>query len=165
MQGDDGEDQVQRQQDGSVRKINSTDTGKSTQPMAVSGSCSIRADGRRQQVPPFDGSGIVQHGGRCSTRGEYNAGAIKKAVRLLGGDEKQYSTHSLRSGGATALFEAGCDDTTIKQHGRWASDCFQRYIHAETVSMKRLSDQMAGNASGFKLQRSSTEVSPHGGAG
>ncbi|OWY95855.1 hypothetical protein PHMEG_00034030, partial [Phytophthora megakarya] len=34
-----------------------------------------------------------------------------------------------RSEGATALIAGGVDSTTIKLHGRWRSNAFQRYTH------------------------------------
>jgi hypothetical protein len=68
---------------------------------------------------------------------------IKQAAAHAGEDSIRYGTHSLRSGGATALFEAGCTDSTIKLQGRWFSDCFQRYIRMETTTMERLSDMVA----------------------
>ena len=38
------------------------------------------------------------------------------------------STHSLRAGGATALFAAGVDSITIQRFGRWRSLIFHEYI-------------------------------------
>jgi len=41
--------------------------------------------------------------------------------------------HSLRSGGATALAEAGVPPHIIQAIGRWASDAFQIYIRKHPV--------------------------------
>jgi site-specific recombinase XerD len=38
-----------------------------------------------------------------------------------------YSPHSLRRGGATAMFEAGVPVATISKHGRWLSDAINCY--------------------------------------
>ena len=37
----------------------------------------------------------------------------------LGFDVKQFGLHSLRSGGATAVAQAGVPDRLFKRHGRW----------------------------------------------
>ena len=41
-----------------------------------------------------------------------------------------FGTHSLRIGGATALFAAGADETVIRTMGRWSSDCYRLYVRA-----------------------------------
>ncbi|POM60525.1 hypothetical protein PHPALM_30623 [Phytophthora palmivora] len=64
---------------------------------------------------------------------------IKLAARQCGHDETRYSIHSLRSGGATALFSAGSAVMIIKLHNRWRSDCFQRYIHINNASTTNIS--------------------------
>jgi len=45
-------------------------------------------------------------------------------------DPSQFGTHSLRIGGATALFAAGADETVIRTMGRWSSDCYRLYVRA-----------------------------------
>ena len=37
-------------------------------------------------------------------------------------------THSLRIGGATALYDAGCPEMVIRIAGRWSSDCYMLYV-------------------------------------
>ncbi|KAJ8556928.1 hypothetical protein ON010_g9035 [Phytophthora cinnamomi] len=49
---------------------------------------------------------------------------IKIAARLCGQDETRYSTHSLRSGGATALTSTGSAYTLIKLHGAGEATAF-----------------------------------------
>jgi len=56
--------------------------------------------------------------------------AIRHIVRLAGMDPSEYGTHSLRIGGATALFAAGADMTVIRTMGRWSSDIYQLYVRA-----------------------------------
>ena len=41
---------------------------------------------------------------------------------------ERYGSHSLRVGGATALYHAGVPVEVIKRYGRWVSDCFQGYL-------------------------------------
>lgn len=61
--------------------------------------------------------------------------ALRDMVRNLMGsigepDPSQFGTHSLRIGGATALFAAGADETVIRTMGRWSSDCYRLYVRA-----------------------------------
>jgi hypothetical protein len=46
---------------------------------------------------------------------------------------KEIAGHSMRSGGATSLAEAGADLTTIQAVGRWSSDAFKIYIRKNPV--------------------------------
>ena len=43
-------------------------------------------------------------------------------LQAVGLDKKQFSLHSLRSGGATAAANAGMPDRCFKRHGRWRSE-------------------------------------------
>ena len=48
------------------------------------------------------------------------------------------SSHSLRRGGASALFAAGSSRLLIQQLGRWASDAFHAYLwesHEDTLGL------------------------------
>jgi len=53
---------------------------------------------------------------------------LKRWVRQIGLNERFYSTHSLRRGGATEAFRSNLPPTAIKMLGDWASECFQEYI-------------------------------------
>lgn len=53
---------------------------------------------------------------------------LKKWIKAIGLDEKKYSTHSGRRGGATALADAGATAEEIKAFGGWKSDVFKRYV-------------------------------------
>jgi len=57
--------------------------------------------------------------------------ALKQCVELIGLNPKFYSTHSLRSGGATALFHAGASPLVIQLMGRWSSEIYQIYIRCK----------------------------------
>ncbi|KAF1794046.1 Integrase-like, catalytic domain [Phytophthora cactorum] len=59
-----------------------------------------------------------------------------------GYDSKDFGTHSLRSGGATALYTGGSSDTMVKLHGRWKRECYQRYIHIDKSSTSKLANTM-----------------------
>jgi len=53
---------------------------------------------------------------------------IKFWVSKISLDPKNYSPHSLRSGGATAAHLAGIPDTLIQAQGRWSSDAYKIYV-------------------------------------
>ena len=53
---------------------------------------------------------------------------LKESAVRLGADPKTVGTHSLRAGGATAMYHAGYSPTQIQMRGRWVSDCWLQYI-------------------------------------
>ena len=55
---------------------------------------------------------------------------VKALMRAVGEDPDQFGAHSLRIGGATALYAAGADPIHIKTMGRWSSDCWRIYVRA-----------------------------------
>ena len=54
----------------------------------------------------------------------------KELMAAVGEDPSQFSTHSYRIGGATALFAAGANETVIRTMGRWSSDMHRLYVRA-----------------------------------
>ena len=63
--------------------------------------------------------------------------AMFKNVLIMSGiptDAKK--PHSLRSGGATALLQAGVSPYTIQKMGRWASWCFALYTELNTFTLR-----------------------------
>ena len=62
---------------------------------------------------------------------------LSKAAEDVGYPLGSTSIHSLRSGGASALYESSGGNTNlVKRMGRWASDCFEGYLW-ETRTMSR----------------------------
>ena len=56
---------------------------------------------------------------------------IRRMMAAVGeSTPSDFGTHSLRIGGATALFAAGADETVIRTMGRWSSDCYRLYVRA-----------------------------------
>lgn len=55
---------------------------------------------------------------------------IKQIVESMGENPDEFSTHSCRIGGATALFTAGASETVIRTMGRWSSDIYRLYVRA-----------------------------------
>lgn len=50
-------------------------------------------------------------------------------LQACGFDNRLYSGHSLRRGGATHAFKCGVPPAYIKAQGDWASSCWERYVH------------------------------------
>ena len=61
-------------------------------------------------------------------------GSLRRLLQSLmlsvGEEPKHFGLHSLRIGGATALFAAGATPTVIRTMGRWSSDCYRLYVRA-----------------------------------
>ena len=55
---------------------------------------------------------------------------IKELMLAIGEQPEHFGTHSLRIGGATALFAAGANETVIRTMGRWSSDLHRLYVRA-----------------------------------
>ena len=55
---------------------------------------------------------------------------IKSMMTAIGENPHEFSTHSMRIGGATALFTAGANETVIRTMGRWSSDMHRLYVRA-----------------------------------
>ena len=75
--------------------------------------------------------------------------AIKNAVTNLGLHKQGLTrdlvgSHSLRAGGAMAMYLNGIPHDTIRKIGRWASDTFLMYIHEQVAALSaNVSTQMA----------------------
>ena len=74
--------------------------------------------------------------------------AAIRDVRVAGEclDVRRYGTHSLRAGGATALFSAGASAEHIMRLGRWASDAFRAYASTTVGPFMGLAKLMANAA-------------------
>ena len=70
------------------------------------------------------------------------ADLIKKAATNLGYDPRQYSTHSLRIGGACALLASGQGELVIKLLGRWSSWCFSVYTRLRPGMLRTMASDM-----------------------
>ena len=50
-------------------------------------------------------------------------------LSLIGENEKEYSSHSLRRGGTSHAYKAQVPESDIQRMGHWRSQCFRNYIH------------------------------------
>ena len=61
---------------------------------------------------------------------------LRKAANTLGLPVNDFTVHSLRSGGASAIFAATGDEQLVRRFGRWASEAYRGYIW-ETHGLSR----------------------------
>ena len=83
------------------------------------------------------------------------ASTLKRAAGELHFPESDYATHSLRIGGATALFGAGVPFEEVRRFGRWASDCWRRYVYESRESTRGFAKKMANSP--YTMQMSAAD--------
>ena len=84
------------------------------------------------------------------------------AKTVLGRDPAEFSGHSFRRGGASALIQAGVPEATIASHGRWASQAVRGYFdtqHSSQLRQAATSQLLAhGNSSSSSSSSSSQSL-------
>ena len=68
---------------------------------------------------------------------------LQKAAVAEGLPADRFLSHSLRIGGASALFQVTADVELVKRMGRWTSSAVHRYLHDGGHVLKELSGKMA----------------------
>ena len=68
---------------------------------------------------------------------------LEQAARALNMPEGDFGAHSLRFGGASAIWASYNDSTMVKRWGRWSSDSFQTYIWDARKTAAGVSKQMS----------------------
>ena len=63
---------------------------------------------------------------KCVTYTQFTSN-LKNLLNSAGYSPHLYSGHSMRRGGATLLFQLGCDPIIIQAIGDWKSDQFMKY--------------------------------------
>ena len=96
-------------------------------------------DVRPRRAAPSQRALFVDRAGAPVTRPQI-AQLVKRLAGLAGApDPERYAAHSIRAGGATAMFEAGVPVETIKAIGRWRSSRVEAYLrharHAPDLSL------------------------------
>ena len=81
-------------------------------------------------------SGAVLHRTQVQTQLQLAAGACN----LPAG---RFMTHSLRIGGASALYHATGEIETVKRYGRWSSGAFHRYLWDSSEQSQGMAEKMA----------------------
>lgn len=91
----------------------------------VRGLAWIHLAGQKNHTRPEDPVSHITSGYGISN--SHMVQLVKYTARDMGLNEKNYSTHSIRIGGSTALLNAGANPLVIKLLGRWLSNCYQQY--------------------------------------
>ncbi|KAF0718108.1 hypothetical protein AaE_010716 [Aphanomyces astaci] len=86
----------------------------------------------------------------CTSRGhaiksDAISKCLKEAASAIGLEGSKYSTRSLRSGGATALFRGGASDLAIQLFGRWHSDAYKRYTRINGQEVAGMAARMVSS--------------------
>ena len=71
------------------------------------------------------------------------AECIPKSSQRGGAPGREVSNHSLRIGGASALYQATGEVEVVKRSGRWTSGSVHRYLHDSGDVLKGLAQKMA----------------------
>ena len=79
---------------------------------------------------------------RLLPRGAVQA-MIERSAKALNLPEGDLGTHSLRFGGASAIWAAYGESALVKRWGRWASDSFQTYLWDSRGAAKDVAKKMA----------------------
>ena len=69
--------------------------------------------------------------------------ALKGAALRLRYKKTDFDVVSLRAGGASAMYHAGCSAVEIQRRGCWASDGWKIYIHEGRTKAKDIAGCMA----------------------
>ena len=70
---------------------------------------------------------------------------LKEAALRLGLDPRIMSSHSLRAGGCTAMFNAKFADHEIQRRGRWVSNCWKIYAWSSRRRDNDCADRMTAS--------------------
>ena len=68
---------------------------------------------------------------------------VQRLMEAIGETPSDYGSHSLRIGGATALFANGASELDIRLMGRWDSEIYRLYVRANARRMAQLARDMA----------------------
>ena len=69
--------------------------------------------------------------------------ALGEAAEAVGLPAERFKPHSLRIGGASALYHATGEIETVKRYGRWSSGAFHRYLWDADEQHRDLATRMA----------------------
>jgi len=93
---------------------------------------------KTEQEDPF----FILAGGRLVTRGDVQE-IIERAAVAAGASPKDVGTHSLRIGGASALYAKFRGTALVQRWGRWKGDASQCYSWEDASTAKGVAEQMA----------------------
>ena len=124
-------------------------TCKTMLPTGVDFVCVVEAMKRLKEVTPRRFGGPEAHmplfrwsSGQVLKRLEVQ-NILQRAARAVGLPAERFQSHSLRIGGASALYQATGKIELVKRTGRWTSSAVQRYLHDSGDVLKGLAAKMA----------------------
>jgi len=85
---------------------------------------------------------LVDHRGEHLSR-ELVQATLKLAAEQTGSNPEDFGSHSLRFGGASALWAAFHDTGLVKRWGRWATDTFHTYLWEDRKGSEGVAAAMA----------------------
>ena len=116
-------------------------------------------------VPGADGDTRVcaynDHGQASFIDSSYARAKLRGTVELIGEEalgftKEDVGLHSIRSGGAMAMFLSGVPTIIIQRVGRWESDAFMEYIREQVESFTAgVSSKMIKNETFYHLNKTS----------
>ena len=71
---------------------------------------------------------------------------VRVSAQACGDDPSELDGHSVRRGGATALFNGGVEFPRIMRFGRWSSDAVHTYLWEQRELQKDLASRMVAPA-------------------
>ena len=67
---------------------------------------------------------------------------LKGAARRAGFKPEDFTSHSLRAGGASAMYHNGYSVEEIQRRGRWVSDVWKIYIQGNSAGAESMTRRM-----------------------
>ena len=78
---------------------------------------------------------------------------LKASAQRAGFDPKDFTSHSLRAGGASAMYHNGYGIDAIKRRGRWVSDVWKIYVQGLSATRQDYTQRMTTTATLLRDQR------------
>ena len=72
-------------------------------------------------------------------------GLLQRAAEAVGLPRERFMSHSLRIGGASALYHATGQIEIVKRYGRWSSGAFHSYLWDSAEQSKGVATKMAND--------------------
>ena len=125
-------------------------TCKTMYESGVPGICVVRARNDYKNLAPQrfgNGAEALQplfrwSGGQVLKRTQVQD-LLQRAAKGIGLPPERFRSHSLRIGGASALFQATGEIELVKRTGRWSSSAVQKYLHDGVTALKSAASKMA----------------------
>ena len=78
---------------------------------------------------------------------------LKASARRAGYNPEEFTSHSLRAGGASAMYHNGYGIDQIKRRGRWVSDVWKIYVQGLSVAREDYTKRMTTTTTLLRDQR------------